>query len=207
MNLVPWNQPAGCGVGRGELSVEGRPLDDQELVARARNGDESAYAELVRAHQDLAKRVAFLVLRAHADVDDVVQDAFVKAYRALDRFREDSSFRPWLLQIVRNEAINRRRGAGRRVRLALRMATDPASGDAAPSPEAVVLAEESRVLLLQAVEDLPERLRQVIECRFLLDLSESDTAATLGIASGTVKSRTRRALDRLRTNVSTGIDR
>lgn len=182
-------------------SVEGRPLDDQTLVTRTRNGDESAYAELVRAHQALARRVAFLVLRNEAEVDDVVQDAFVKAYRALGTFREGSSFRPWLLQIVRNEALNRRRSAGRRARLTLRVAIDPASGDAAPSPEAVVLADEGRARLLGAVEELPDRLRQVIECRFLLGLSEIDTASTLGIASGTVKSRTRRALDRLRTSL------
>lgn len=182
-------------------SVEGRPLDDQTLVTRTRNGDESAYAELVRAHQELARRVAFLVLRNHAEVDDVVQDAFVKAYHALGSFREGASFRPWLLQIVRNEALNRRRGAGRRDRLTRRLAIDPASGDAAPSPEAAVIADEGRTRLLGAVEALPDRLRQVIECRYLVGLSEVDTASTLGIASGTVKSRTRRALDRLRTTL------
>lgn len=182
--------------------MEGRPLDDQSLVTRAKKGDTSAYAELVRAHQDLARHVAYLVLRNQAEVDDVVQEALVKAYSALGRFREGAAFRPWLLRIVRNEALNRRRSAGRRERLTLRVAVDPASGDAAPSPEAVVLANEGRSRLLGAVDALPDRLRQVIECRFLLGLSELDTAATLGIASGTVKSRTRRALDRLRSTLS-----
>jgi len=186
--------------------VEGRPLDDQSLVARTRNGDASAYAELVRAHQDLAKRVAYLVLRNHADVDDVVQEAFVKAYRALGHFREGSPFRPWVLQIVRNEALNRRRSTGRHETLTLRVATDTASGDAAPSPEAVVLAEERRTRLLEAVEVLPEKLGHVIECRFLLGLSEAETASTLRIAVGTVKSRTRRGLDRLRAELGEEID-
>ncbi|HEY7565324.1 MAG TPA: sigma-70 family RNA polymerase sigma factor [Acidimicrobiia bacterium] len=178
--------------------VEGRPLDDQELVTRTKNGDASAYAELVRAHQDIARRIAFLVLRNTAEVDDAVQEAFVKAYRALPRFREGASFRPWLLQIVRNEALNRRRGASRRDRLSLRVASDPALGDAAPSPEAAALTAETRSQLLNAVDDLPVRLRQVIECRYLIGLSERDTASTLGIAPGTVKSRTKRALDQLR---------
>ena len=177
--------------------MEGRPLGDRTLVARARNGDKSAYAELVRAHQDMARRVAFLVLRNHSDVDDVVQEAFVKAHRGLGSFRESESFRPWLLQIVRNQALNRRRSTDRYSRLSVRVAIDPASGDAAPSPEVVVLADERRATVLRAVEDLPARLRSVIECRYLLGLSESETATTLGIPAGTVKSRTRRGLDRL----------
>lgn len=185
--------------------MEGRPLDDQSLVTRTKNGDTSAYAELVRAHQDLARHVAYLVLRNQADVDDVVQEALVKAYRALGRFREGAAFRPWLLRIVRNEALNRRRSAGRRERLTLRVASDPALGDAAPSPEAVVIAEERRIRLLRAVDDLPEKLLGVIECRFLLGLSEEETSSTLGIATGTVKSRTKRALDRLRAELGEAI--
>jgi RNA polymerase sigma factor (sigma-70 family) len=180
--------------------VEGRPLAEGLLIESAKKGDHSAYGELVRAHQDISRRVAFLVLRRYDEVDDVVQEAFVKAFRVLGRFRSGADFRPWILTIVRNEALNRRRSRGRRESLALKVAS--ASGDAAPSPEAMVIAAEQRTELLTAVEALPRNLREVIECRFLLDLSEADTASVLEIPSGTVKSRTSRAMERLRESLS-----
>lgn len=115
--------------------MEGRPLEDRDLIARAKNGDKTAFGELVRVHQGMALRVAYLVLRDHAEAEDVTQDAFVKAYRSLHRFRAEEPFRPWLLKIVRNESLNRSRSRVRRERLAVRVANDPVSGDAASSPE------------------------------------------------------------------------
>jgi RNA polymerase sigma factor (sigma-70 family) len=196
--MVPWNLAGLAGVSEMNLSVEGRPLDEERLVEMAKNGDVSAYTELVRAYQGIALRVAYLVLRDSAEAEDATQVALMKAYRALGRFRLGADFRPWLLRIVRNEALNRRRGAGRRAGLVLRVASDPVSGDAAPSPEAVVVQQEDRSHLLRDVDGLPPRLREVIECRYFLGLSEAETARSLGVAVGTVKSRTARALARLR---------
>ena len=124
--------------------MEGRPLDEEGLVDRARNGDASAYTELVRAHQSVALRVAYLVLRDATEAQDAAQEAFVKAYHALHRFRPQAEFRPWLLRIVRNEALNRRRSAGRRARLMLKASADPVLGDAAPSPETEVVRFEEQ---------------------------------------------------------------
>ena len=180
------------------LSVEGRPLDEQSLVNRAKNGDASAYTELVRAHQGVAFRVAYLVVRDRPEAEDATQVALMKAYRALGRFRPGADFRPWLLRIVRNEALNRRRSAGRRSGLALKLAFDPVLGDAAPSPETVVVENDERSLLLAAVESLPHRLREVVEMRYLVGLWEAETALALGIPQGTVKSRSARVVDRLR---------
>jgi RNA polymerase sigma-70 factor (ECF subfamily) len=132
-----------------------------------------------------------------AGAEDVTQEAFVKAYHALGRFRQDSPFRPWLLQIVRNEALNQRRRHGRQDRLGLRLANDRLSGDAAPSPETAVMSWADREMVLAAVNALPDRYRQVVAHRYLLGLSEAETAAVLGIPTGTVKSRTARALARL----------
>jgi RNA polymerase sigma-70 factor (ECF subfamily) len=182
----------------GEMSVEGRPLEEKELIADAKNGDVSAYGQLVRMHQGVALRVAYLVVRDHAEAEDVTQEALVKAYRAMGRFREDAPFRPWLLRIVRNEALNRLRSAGRREHLALRLAADFVSGDAAPSPETEVMSDEERQRVLGAVDSLPDRFRSVVAARFLVGLSEAETAGMLGIPTGTVKSRTSRGLDRLR---------
>jgi RNA polymerase sigma-70 factor (ECF subfamily) len=179
------------------LKVEGRPLEDAELIERARTGEVMAYEELVRRYQDVAVRTAY-VISPDGDAEDAVQDAFVKAYAALPRFRTQAPFRPWLLRIVANEARNRRRSAGRRAGLVLRAAEDRRPGDAAPSPESAVLENETRATLLSAVNGLRDDDREIIAARYLLDLSEAEAAETLGIPRGTVKSRLSRALARLR---------
>ena len=176
----------------------GRPLEETELVERAKRGDHRAYGELVHAYQGIAFRTAYLVVRNAAEAEDAAQEGFVKAFRALGRFRTGEPFRPWLLKIVVNEARNRLRSSARRDALVVRASAEKPSGEAAPSPEAALLDAERRELLLAAVEALPEPQREVISCRYLLDLSEEETAAVLGLRRGTVKSRTSRALERLR---------
>ena len=165
-------------------------------MLRAQHGDSRAYEELVRPHEEIAFRVAYVITRNAADAEDAVQDALVKAWRALGRFRAGEPLRPWLRQIAANEARNRRRAAGRRDRLALAAAS--LSGEAAPSPEDAALDSAQRGQLLAALEELPADARDVLACRYLLDLSEEETAAALDLARGTVKSRTSRALDRLK---------
>ena len=176
----------------------GRPLDESELVLRAKRGDEDAYEELVRMHQGIAFRTAYVFTGAAEDAQEAAQDAFVKAFRALGRFREGAPFRPWLLKIVANEARNRRRAAGRREALTVRAATSAGAEDAAPSPESALLSAERRDELMAALNRLRSEDREVIACRYFLDLSEEDTAAALGWKRGTVKSRLSRALERLR---------
>jgi len=174
------------------------PPSEATLVERARRGDPVAYEALVRAHQDIAFRTACLFAGSAADAEEAAQEALVKAWRALPRFRPGAPFRPWLLAIVANEARNRRRAAGRRAGLVLRAAHERPSGDAAPSPEAALLAGGERRALLVALQALDERDRAVIACRYLLDLSERETAEVLGCRRGTVKSRLSRALGRMR---------
>jgi RNA polymerase sigma factor (sigma-70 family) len=178
--------------------VEGRPLEEPELVGRARDGDVEAYEDLVRMHQQVAMRTAWLVTRNATEAEDAVQEAFVKAYRALRRFREGAAFRPWLLAIVTNEARNRRRSVARLDRLTLRVAEVRPSGDAAPSPEAAALRQEERELLVEALNGMREEDRLVVGYRYLLGLSEAETAQALGVPKGTVKSRLARSLGRLR---------
>jgi RNA polymerase sigma factor (sigma-70 family) len=181
--------------------VVDRPLDETELIDRAKRGDTAAYGALVNTHQGIAFRTAYLIAGDASDAEEAAQDGFVKAYRALGRFRRGAPFRPWLLQIVANEARNRRRSAGRRASLALRAAEEVRPGDAVPSPEAALLADERRAELLAAVNRLREEERLVVSCRFFLGLSEDETAQTLGVKLGTVKSRTSRALAQLREEV------
>ena len=177
--------------------MEGRPLDDAELAERAKGGDVHAYEALVATYQQLAFRVAYLITRDEGEAQDAAQDAFVRAYYALDRFRSGSSFKPWLLRIVSNQARNRRRSAGRRLELANRVGSRP-SGDAAPSPEATALEDEARTELLDAMEHLRDEERIAVIYRYFLDLSESEMAEAMGCRPGTVKSRLSRALTHLR---------
>ena len=149
----------------------------------------------MRPHQEIAFRVAYVITRNAADAEDATQDGLLKAWRALGRFRAGEPLRPWLLRIVANEARNRRRSAHRREQFALRAAE--VSGEAAPSPEDAAVAAGERARLLAALESLPDAAREVLACRYLLDLSEEETAAALEIPRGTVKSRAARALERL----------
>ena len=171
------------------------PPGEETLVERARRGDSVAFETLVLAYQSLAFRTAFVIAGDASDAEEAAQDAFVKAHRALGRFHTGEPFRPWLLTIVANEARNRRRARGRRAALTLRAAVE--SGANGEDPEAAALASERRERLLSAVERLSDDDRDVLACRYLLELSEVETAAALGIARGTVKSRTHRALGRL----------
>ena len=164
-----------------------------------RAGNRDAYAELVRRHAPVAIRTARL-LGAGTDAEDVVQEAFVKAYATLDRFRDGAPFRPWLLRIVANETRNLTRSAGRRAARE-RAAWERTAPLLAPGPDdvptAAALSHERREQLVAGLGRLPEPHRQVVVCRYLLDLDEAETATVLGVPRGTVKSRLSRALDQL----------
>ena len=175
-----------------------RPLDDAEIVERARQGDTAAYEELVRRHQEIAIRIAYVTTRDEEAAKDATQAAFIKAYYGLTTFRPGAPFRPWLLKIVANEARNSVRSAHRRSGYELRLAAGRPPDDAAPSAEGAVMAGLDRQMLLRAVSCLPQRDQEVIAYRYFLDLSEVEMAAALGCKQGTVKSRLSRALGRLR---------
>lgn len=173
-------------------------LNETELVAEARNGSHTAFAELIRTHQNTALRVAFVITASAADAEDVVQDAFVKAWRALARFRAGAEFRPWLLRIVSNEAKNRVRSRWRRQIRENRFALPQL---VMTSPDSETEEQETKRIVWEAVNQIAEDERQVVICRYLLGLSERETAAVLGIPAGTVKSRLARARARLATRL------
>jgi RNA polymerase sigma-70 factor (ECF subfamily) len=177
-------------------------VDDAELVALAQAGDVGAYEDLVRRHGAAAVRLAQAVCGSAAEAEDAVQEAFVKAFHSLHRFRADAPLRPWLMRIVANEAKNRRRSSGRRARLAVVAAGRRADTAALPD-DAAVRSAESRAVLA-AVAALPDRDREVISYRYFAGLSERETAEAIGCPPGTVKSRLARALDRLRHSAALG---
>jgi RNA polymerase sigma-70 factor (ECF subfamily) len=171
---------------------------EAEVILAAQRGDRDAYARLVQTHEEVAFRVAYLIVRDAADARDVAQEAFIRAHRALSRFDRKEPFRPWLLRIVTNVALNslrsdrRRRAAGERYEQSARYAAT------APSAEEEVEAMEQARRVWQAVGELDGRDQAVLYLRYFVDASERETAQTLGLPAGTVKSRQHRALLRLR---------
>lgn len=171
---------------------------DDDLVIAATGGDIDAFAQLVRRHQQVARRLA-VGLVGFAEADDIAQEAFVRAHRSLASFRSGSEFRPWLLRIVANQAKNQRRSSQRRESrnaLFVRRSHETSVGPA----EAAEISDDRR-RLVDSLTRLPERDRRVIALRYLLDCSERETADILGWRVGTVKSRTSRALDKLRIHI------
>lgn len=184
---------------QGEVLEGGRVVDEEAVIARVRAGEAEAYAELVRAFTGLALRAA-VALGAGADAEDVVQQAFFKAYCSLGRFRDGSAFKPWLLSIVANETRNTVRSAvrqrslvGREAALAEAEPLIPESAD----PAVAALRDERRTALLGALDRLSEEHRLVVTYRYLLEMDETETAQALGWPRGTVKSRLNRALRKL----------
>lgn len=173
-------------------------MSEANLVARARQGDEAAWVDLVRQQQVAVFRLAYLLLGDADEAEDVAQEAFIRAFRALDRFDLDRPLRPWLLRITANLARNRRRALGRYL-AALRRSLEAAPQPVASNPvgEHVRQQEEARALW-QAVQRLRRTDQEVIYLRYFLDLSVAETAAAAGVAPGTIKSRLHRALGRLR---------
>ena len=174
---------------------------------RAKHGDAAAYEELVRMHQAIAFRVALVAAGDRGDAEEAVQDGFVKAYRALGRFRDGAPFRPWLLQIVANEARNRRTAANRHPTVDLAAISDRPAPNGDQSPEQAAIAADQRARLVEALNQLREEDRAIIAYRYFLDLTEAEMASALDCPRGTVKSRLSRALDRLRAQLVAETDR
>jgi RNA polymerase sigma factor (sigma-70 family) len=175
-------------------------VDDAELVDRARAADRRAFEVLVARHAAAARATARR-MGAGDDADDVVQDAFVKAYLRLADYRGESSFRSWILAIVANDTRNLHRQRQRREEVGARAGLAAPRADEADTAVAAALAADERRGLVAAVGGLVEADRAVLTYRFLLDRTEAETAALLGWPVGTVKSRTSRALARLRTRL------
>lgn len=178
---------------------------DLALVRRVQKGDKAAFDALVLKYQHKVLKLVQRYVRDHSEAEDVVQDAFIKAYRALPAFRGDSAFYTWLYRIAINTAKNALVSAGRRP-----MSVDLDSQDAAgaefqarlkdtDTPERLLLTEEIRSTVNRAIDTLPDDLRTAIVLREIEGLSYEDIARTMDCPVGTVRSRifrAREAIDR-----------
>ncbi len=192
------------GVYEGAMASDvsfGLPLplarggSDAELLARAIRGDHDAYADLVRPHERVAYRVAAAITGGSADAEEAMQNAFVKAYRSLHRFRSGAPFRPWLLKIVVREAHNVLRAERRHTRLGARAAEQ--HRPEAAGPDEALIAREEVETVLGALARLPRSDRVALALRYFAELPDKDAAALLGTTAQAYRVRLVRARRRL----------
>jgi len=179
---------------------------DLSLVQRVQRGDKSAFDVLVRKYQHKVVKLVMRYMRDPADAEDVAQEAFIKAYRALPQFRGDSAFYTWLYRIAINTAKNAIVSRDRNpVEYDLDLQNSEESYDMqgrladTETPEALVLTEEIRTIVNRAIDALPEDLRTAIVLRELEGMSYEEIAASMECPVGTVRSRifrAREAIDR-----------
>jgi RNA polymerase sigma-70 factor (ECF subfamily) len=175
--------------------AEESPPDEAFLIARARQGDLSAFEEIVRRHQRRVYGVALRIVRSHDVADDVTQEAFVRAWQALSRFELGRPFGPWVRKIAANLAVNHVRSPRAREE---GLPEGPSEqGATGPGPLDLVLDEEARRVLDRAVAELPAEQRAVFVLRAVEEMSYDEIARALGLSPGTVMSRLFRARRRL----------
>jgi len=191
---------------------------DQQLVERAQRGDKHAFELLVEKYQRKLARLLSRFVRDPAEVEDVTQEAFIKAYRALPAFRGDSAFYTWLYRIGINTAKNYLMARGRRAPTSTEVEADEAEGleegeqlRDINTPESVLLTNEIARTVNSAIEKLPEELRRAIQMREIEGLSYEDIAQAMDCPIGTVRSRIFRAREaiaaELRPLLDTGKDK
>ncbi|HEV3009997.1 MAG TPA: RNA polymerase sigma factor RpoE [Burkholderiales bacterium] len=191
---------------------------DRQLVARAQRGDKQAFELLVEKYQRKLARLLSRFIRDPAEVEDVTQEAFIKAYRALPAFRGDSAFYTWLYRIGINTAKNYLMAMGRRAPTSTEVEAEEAEGFEEGeqlrdinTPESVLLSNEIAETVNATIEGLPEELRRAIQMREIEGLSYEDIAQAMNCPIGTVRSRIFRAreaiAEQLRPLLDTGKDR
>jgi RNA polymerase sigma-70 factor (ECF subfamily) len=171
-------------------------VSDVDLVARARQGDPAAFGELVDRHRTAVYRAAVAALGSHADAEDAAQDAFLVAFRRLDTFRGDASFKTWLLTIAWHQAINHRRSLSRVWR---RMIAPKDQGEAeavlenvaaaGPTPEAVTAHHELRQEVQRAIRTLSPKLRDALLLSQSGAYTYEEIGTMLNAPVGTIKWR------------------
>jgi RNA polymerase sigma-70 factor, ECF subfamily len=166
-------------------------VSDAELIELARNGDRAAFGALVERYQQVVFRTALVALRSPQDAEEVAQEAFVSAFRKLESYRGDASFKTWLLTITWNRAMDHRRGVGEWLKRFVSpdgdRPLDLASGQ--PSHESLLIAAESRREVRRMLLKLPAKYREALMLSASGEHTFEEIAVILGIPVGTAKWR------------------
>ncbi|MBS0455811.1 MAG: RNA polymerase sigma factor [Proteobacteria bacterium] len=191
----------------------GKHTPDAELARRAADGEEAAFAAIMRRYNQRMFRTARSILKSDADAEDAVQEAYIHAWRALGSFRADASLSTWLVRIVANEALGRlRRKSAQVIPLDATMQTlDPdlkaaLAGEPEREPDAMTLRAQLRTLVEAQIDRLPEAFRSVFVLRTIEELSVEDVAQALDIPEATVRTRLFRARSLLREGLASQMD-
>ena len=169
-------------------------MTEVQQIHSARQGDQAAWEVLMRMHQEPVFRLAYLLLGDPDEAEDIAQETFLRAYKALRGFDTERPLRPWLLRIASNLAYNRHRSIGRYLAALTRFTQQEPDRIKSKTNEP---DDESQVLW-QAVRQMAMPFQEVIYLRYFLDMSENEMAEALEVPAGTVKSRLHRALSKLR---------
>lgn len=183
------------------LATSQTELKDEDVVARVLAGETALFEILMRRYNQRLYRVSRVILRDDAEAEDVMQDAYVRAYEHLHQFAGKAAFSTWLTRIAIHEALARKRRRGRHEELdALTQNGDSMSilKSSAPGPEEGTATTQMRELLEEAIEHLPEAYRTVVVMREVEEMSVADTASSLGVTEAVVKTRLHRAHAMLR---------
>lgn len=186
------------------------PPDDMALARLIAGGDRVSFEQLMRRHNRRLYRLARATLRDDAEAEDALQDAYLAAYRAMDKFRGDSTLATWLSRMVLNECLGRLRKSVRRQNVIPMVTSDEmdntACDDERASPDKAAVRGEIRAMLERRLDELPEDFRVVFVLRVVEELSVEETAASLGIPEATVRSRHFRARSLLRESLAREFD-
>lgn len=198
------------------LATTTTPADsaaDAELAARAAGGDDAAFERIMRRHNRLLFRTARSILRSDAEAEDALQEAYLRAWRALASFRSEARLSTWLVRIVINEALGRRRRRGAQV-LAFDATTDLADvsmeevmeGNPDDRPDRAAMRTEVRALMEARIDALPEVFRTVFMLRAVEEMDVDEISAALDLPEATVRTRFFRARGLLREGLARDID-
>lgn len=171
-------------------------MASQDIIQQIVDGDESGWSQLIEKHQEAVFRLVYLILGDADDAQDVTQEAFIRAYNNINRFDPDRPLRPWLYRIASRLAYNHHRSLGRRWAALKRFGR--IKPEESEHPEALSIQQMEAQTLREAVARLKRQDQEVLFLRYFLDLSIDETAESLDLPVGTVKSRQSRALDRLK---------
>jgi RNA polymerase sigma-70 factor (ECF subfamily) len=184
-------------------------LDDVTLARRVGDRDEPAVRELLRRHNQRLFRTARAILRDDAEAEDAVQEAYMKAIRAIGTFRAEAKLSTWLTRIAANEALERLRRRKRAEVLPLEPDVEPTPQADAPqpdTPEQLAMRAEARRIVERRIDGLPEAFRTVFVLRMVEEMTVEETAAALGVPEATVRTRLFRARSLLRESLARELD-
>jgi RNA polymerase sigma-70 factor, ECF subfamily len=194
------------------IQFPGNPAE-QSLIARVQDGDADAFYELVRPYERAVFLAALSILKNDADAEEVAQEAVLKAFKALPRFRREAKFSTWLIQICINEAKMKLRKDRRHLYESMEQQHQNDEGDYMPRdfadwrdiPSEALEQKELRKALIQALDSLPEKYRAVLILRDIQHLGITETAQVLGLSEANVKTRLCRARLQMREALAPGL--